>query len=167
MKARPLKIPFAIRAGQLVHISDVENGLQPDCTCPACKSPLVARKGSLKVHHFAHAAESNCQPETVMHLLGKQLLAETIDAAIREGVPLWLSWNCEDCRDSHAIDLTQNIAQVAVEHAPPPFAPVLVLGYMRPHCERDHLHQFPVHHGSHGRNGEGERESDGRDQQSF
>lgn len=123
MKAVTLKIPFAIRAGQLIHISEVENGLQPDCVCPACKSPLVARKGSLKVHHFAHAAESNCQPETVMHLLGKQLLAEKIEAAIREGVPLWLSWNCEDCRDSHAIDLTQNIAQVAVEHA---------LGTLRP-----------------------------------
>lgn len=116
MKASPLKIPYAIRAGQLVHISEVENGLQPDCVCPACASPLVARKGSLKVHHFAHAAESNCQPETVMHLLGKKLLAEKVEATIRDGVPLRLSWICEECRDHHEIDLVANIVQVAVEH---------------------------------------------------
>ena len=83
----------------------------------------MARKGSLKVHHFAHAAESNCQPETVMHLLGKQLLAERVETAIREGVPLWLSWACAECRDRHEIDLTLNIAQVAVE---------LALGALRP-----------------------------------
>lgn len=43
MKAGTLKIPYAARNGRLVHISEVENGLQPDCTCPACKRPLVAR----------------------------------------------------------------------------------------------------------------------------
>lgn len=111
-----VKIPFAIRAGQLVHISEVENGLQTDCVCPACASPLVARKGSLKVHHFAHAAESNCQPETVMHLLGKQLLAEKMKAAVHGGTPLWVSWACGECHDLHECDLAKNICKIAVEY---------------------------------------------------
>jgi hypothetical protein len=115
-KVRPLKIPFAKCNGSLIHISEVEGGLHEDCRCPLCNRSLVARRGSLKVHHFAHATESNCEPETVMHLLGKQLLAEKVEAAIREGLPLFLSWHCEDCDDSHEIDLTQNIAQVSVEH---------------------------------------------------
>lgn len=116
MKANTLKIPYAVRNGRLVHISEVENGLQPDCVCPACASPLVARKGSLKVHHFAHAAESNCQPETVMHLLCKQLLAEKVEASISEGTHLCVSWTCRDCDDSHEFDLTNGICKCAVEH---------------------------------------------------
>jgi hypothetical protein len=116
MKTSSLKSPYAIRNGELIHISEVENGLNSDCRCPLCNRSLVARKGSLKVHHFSHVTESNCEPETVIHLLGKQLLAEKVESAIQEGVPLFLSWNCDDCDDSHEIDLTQNIAQVSVEH---------------------------------------------------
>ena len=118
-----LKIPFALKDGRLVHISEVENGLQPECLCPACESPLVARKGSLKIHHFAHAAESDCQPETLLHILGKQLLVEKVEAAIRAGEPLWVTWNCEKCDDHHEMDLTKGISKVSVEHA---------LGTMRP-----------------------------------
>lgn len=31
-------------------------------TCPACESPVVARCGNIRVHHWAHRAERNCDP---------------------------------------------------------------------------------------------------------
>ena len=49
-----LKIPYAERAGALILVAEVPSGLQADCFCPACKGPVVARKGPKVVHHFAH-----------------------------------------------------------------------------------------------------------------
>jgi len=126
-KVCAFKIPFAKCNGSLIHISEVESGLHEDCRCPLCNRSLLAHKGSLKVQHFAHATESNCDPETVMHLIGKQLLSDKVEAAIREGLPLCLSWHCEDCDDSHEIDLTRNIAQVSLEHELGTLRPDVVL----------------------------------------
>lgn len=45
--------------------------------CPGCEEKLILRQGELKVHHFAHIAESVCgyvTNETEKHLLMKQSL---------------------------------------------------------------------------------------------
>ena len=41
--------------GELVHIQDAAAGLADELKC-ACGASLVARKGSIRVHHFAHKA---------------------------------------------------------------------------------------------------------------
>lgn len=71
-----LELPFGLRAGQLVHVSEVEAGRACNCVCPSCGHPLVARKGVRKMHHFAHASDSECAHgvETALHLAAKQLL---------------------------------------------------------------------------------------------
>ena len=43
--------------GRLLHIDDVPSGLACDCICPGCSRPLVAKKGRLQAHHFAHHAQ--------------------------------------------------------------------------------------------------------------
>lgn len=72
------KMQYAIRDGMLVHIDDVEKGLKCGCLCPACESQLIARKGKVKVHHFAHYNSEECSKgiETTLHLLAKEILAE-------------------------------------------------------------------------------------------
>lgn len=67
--------PFGLLDGQLVTINDVSSGLACGCLCPACKQPLVARKGSQKVHHFAHAIKTDCKGalETALHIKAKQV----------------------------------------------------------------------------------------------
>lgn len=45
--------------------------------CPSCEEQLILRQGEIKVHHFAHVAESNCQygvPESELHLWMKKFL---------------------------------------------------------------------------------------------
>ena len=71
-----LKMSYAIKDGVLVHISEVESGLKCNCTCPACNAKLVARKGSIKEHHFAHARDEDCKKgtETVLHMMAKSIL---------------------------------------------------------------------------------------------
>jgi hypothetical protein len=51
-------------AGQIRFINDVPSGAACACFCAACGSPLVARKGTVKVHHFAHEASQE-RPECV------------------------------------------------------------------------------------------------------
>lgn len=64
--------------GKLVHVSKVEKGKKCNCTCPECKSKLVARKGKYREHHFAHTHGQNCVGaiESALHRLAKQIIIE-------------------------------------------------------------------------------------------
>ncbi len=74
-------IPFGIRQGLVVHIGEVDRGLDCDCVCPECGAPLMARKGVIREPHFAHYREAKHQRcgsgyETLMHRFAKQVIAE-------------------------------------------------------------------------------------------
>lgn len=75
------KIPFGLRKERLVEVDDVPSGLRCDCVCPGCKRELIARKGEVNAHHFAHAHAKDsdlCEygTETAIHLMAKQILCE-------------------------------------------------------------------------------------------
>lgn len=58
-------------------IEEVESGLACNCVCAECGEPLVAKKGEVVQHHFAHASgmeRENCS-ETVLHLFAKEIIA--------------------------------------------------------------------------------------------
>ena len=61
----------------LISIDEVESGLACDCFCPACKKQLIAKKGKINVHHFAHYKVKDCNGgiETALHLLSKEIIA--------------------------------------------------------------------------------------------
>lgn len=69
---------FALKDEKLVSIDDVEKGVQCGCTCPYCGEKLVAKKGNIKSHHFAHISGSNCAYgyETSLHRLAKEMIEE-------------------------------------------------------------------------------------------
>jgi len=71
-------LPFGLRGGLLVSIDDVDRGLQKDVVCPACETPLVARKGSVRTHYFAHHTGADCPTalQTVLHMRAKEIIAE-------------------------------------------------------------------------------------------
>ena len=62
--------------GGLVHISDVSSGLRCACLCPGCGARLVARKGTIMEHHFAHYRTAPCKHayESALHKLAKEVL---------------------------------------------------------------------------------------------
>ncbi|HHC7200382.1 TPA: competence protein CoiA family protein [Vibrio parahaemolyticus] len=60
--------------GKYKHIRSVDNGLKCDCVCPDCQQPLVANQGNVKSWHFAHASNSSCKGESVIHRLAKQVI---------------------------------------------------------------------------------------------
>ena len=69
------KLPFGVKDGILVDITQVSGGLACGCVCPACSSPLVARKGAKTVHHFAHHSTVQCVGayQTALHLAAKDI----------------------------------------------------------------------------------------------
>lgn len=121
------KIPYGEQDGSPTHISKVERGLRCDCVCPACKEPLVARKGEVKAHHFAHYPGPNCSAETVLHTIGKALLYQRILEALTDHRPLPMSWNCTLCFDRHEGNLVKNITAVSMERSLGSIRPDLTL----------------------------------------
>jgi len=92
------------KEGNLKSIYEVKTGIECECFCPECKTPLEAKnrnktsneslsKGQ-KIAHFAHSDGSVClsAPETAIHLLAKKVLSETrnllIPALYRDNIIL-------------------------------------------------------------------------------
>jgi hypothetical protein len=69
---------YGLRDGQLQFIRDVDSGLACNCVCAGCGKRLVAKKGRIREHHFAHHEVTYCRgaAESALHLLAKELLAE-------------------------------------------------------------------------------------------
>lgn len=73
-----MEIPYGLRGETLLHVSEVERGAACGCVCPACGGNLVARKGEINIHHFAHADGRECRraAETTLHRLAKASLLQ-------------------------------------------------------------------------------------------
>lgn len=46
--------------GARIHIDDAQRG--KNYCCPACKEPLIMKRGRVVAHHFAHIAKKSCDP---------------------------------------------------------------------------------------------------------
>lgn len=71
----------------LIHITDAVRGLACNCTCFECGEIVLARKGEIKEHHFAHASnKDSCaiQPESVLHKYAKQIIIESMGVLLPE-----------------------------------------------------------------------------------
>lgn len=73
-------IPFGwhLPSQRMVSAKDVANGRACECICVACGVRLQARQGAIRVWHFAHDEETNCQyaSEAAIHRMAKQMIAE-------------------------------------------------------------------------------------------
>lgn len=72
------RIPFGLKDERVLHVDEVERGLECGCVCPGCEAPLIARLGEKNIHHFAHAIGASCEGayETSLHLAAKEILEE-------------------------------------------------------------------------------------------
>src|SRR5690554_3593978 len=68
---RTSAIPFALGPnGEWRDVDEVDRGLACACRCPACKGPVVARQGEIRVHHFAHHDRRQCRHALEASLFG-------------------------------------------------------------------------------------------------
>jgi hypothetical protein len=72
-------VPFAVDAnGRWRDVSSVSRGKACGCFCAECRSPLIARMGEVRVHHFAHEGKRECRAalETSIFGMAIALLSE-------------------------------------------------------------------------------------------
>ena len=117
---------FALENGALIHIDDAQRGYE-GYICAGCDNRLVPKKGEVYEHHFAHhpgVVNLNCKPETAMHNLAKNAIANAHADARREGREYWLQaqtkTRCAGCVFSmapevYAINLAFNFGEALVE----------------------------------------------------
>lgn len=114
---RPLRVPYGVRDGVLVHASRVERGLACGCVCVECGTRLVARRGPKTRPHFAHHASAGvCDGESLLHRLGKRILAQRMEQAIATKRPVNVRWGCGRCHRDHETNLVGAATDVGVEH---------------------------------------------------
>lgn len=79
-----IEIAYALRADVIVHVSEVSSGLACGCICARCGANLVARKGAIRCHHFAHYRDTECSgaAETLLHRLAKEILSKAAAIAL-------------------------------------------------------------------------------------
>ena len=73
--------------GKSVHVSEVPAGLECGCACSHCGANLVARKGDVLVHHFAHHRldDCGCLAEHELYLRSREILAEAREITLTSG----------------------------------------------------------------------------------
>jgi hypothetical protein len=79
-----VKLPYGMRDGRLIHISDesVPSGQNCGCVCPECGEPLIAKKGEVNQYYFSHrgyyegAGICSGGFETAAHLRAKAIIEE-------------------------------------------------------------------------------------------
>ncbi|HEY1877238.1 MAG TPA: hypothetical protein VGG66_07190 [Rhizomicrobium sp.] len=65
--------------GGMVSIDAVGRGLDCQCFCPQCDSPLIAVQGDILQHHFRHYSDTcHGAAETALHLFAKQIIRESL-----------------------------------------------------------------------------------------
>ncbi|BAO55002.1 competence protein CoiA family protein [Nonlabens marinus] len=57
--------------GNLIHIDMVDKNQKSIYTCCNCNEQLIAKKGKVVSHHFAHKHEGNCSYESYLHKVSK------------------------------------------------------------------------------------------------
>lgn len=93
-------VPFGYSEAEdrLVDVHQVQSGKLCDCICPSCKAPLIARKGSKKVWHFAHDSSSEVLKElekcsysffVAARMMARQLIGDSLEVAL-PGYELYL-----------------------------------------------------------------------------
>lgn len=66
---------------RVVSIDEVARGLVCGCRCIECAEPVVARKGTQRIHHFSHVSQKmpcEVMPESFLHRYAKQVVQESL-----------------------------------------------------------------------------------------
>lgn len=63
-------------SGRMIHINDSARGKKCNCVCPDCGGAVIARQGEVNAWCFSHAVDANCNGESVLHRVAKQIFED-------------------------------------------------------------------------------------------
>lgn len=87
--------------GTIINITDVDKSLKNKYLCICCGDEMIARKGEIKIHHFAHK-HANCNYESYLHTFAKMKFAEVYSKCVKGGIPFYIDYQiiktCNYCK---------------------------------------------------------------------
>jgi hypothetical protein len=116
--------------GRLVKAAEANKG--GTYFCPSCRDVLILHKsgnmgkGSRRPH-FEHKIGSPCAPETILHLVAKQLVADFLMRKIEGRLPVNFAWTCTLCTEQHQGNLLKFAKTVKLETAVDRIRPDILL----------------------------------------
>lgn len=85
-KTTNITMPLAIDScGSIHHVTGVERGMACNCFCIECGEMVIAKKGDILEHHFAHSNLSSCggySPMTPLHKVAEDLIMDGLNQGI-------------------------------------------------------------------------------------
>ena len=121
MRLPAIKYDMALNAeGVVVHIHAAERGGM--YACAGCEKRLIAKKGKVNAHHFAHhpGEEIDCDPGFTIHNLAVRVIAQSHATARDAERAYWLETRCltDGCGTSvPTVDLASAFARALTETA--------------------------------------------------
>lgn len=96
------------RQYELIHINDVDKNNKDIYYCCSCNDEMIARKGDVNTHHFAHKNELNCNYETYLHKTAKIKFLKEYNYCIETNKPFILEYNyikkCNTCEKTEPLN---------------------------------------------------------------
>ena len=120
------------KSNELINIEEVDKKNKGKYFCLDCGNELIARKGEIKVHHFSHKAQFNCNYESYLHKLAKVKFHKHYSHSLENNLPFRFQYlikrTCNTCDDIiplnrkcqlestvETIDLTDIFDKVTIE----------------------------------------------------
>lgn len=109
-----MKYRYAIgENGIPTNIEDVVKAKKDIFRCIGCKKEMIAKKGDVREHHFAHKGKIACNGETYLHKLGVEMFYNSYLDCLDKEVPFYLAYpskgNCTSCRNKLHLKLSCEI----------------------------------------------------------
>ncbi|HBZ6168958.1 TPA: hypothetical protein ML354_001633 [Salmonella enterica] len=104
MGMKSFRIPMGLNSkGELVIAEEATKGV--NYQCPNCRESLSLRAGKVRKKHFAHRADTECDPESVEHKIGKILIEKAIIDNAYHDKSIILVKNCLCCYRKKSIEI--------------------------------------------------------------
>lgn len=148
-------------AHEVIHIDQIDKSNKGKYFCVECGNELIARKGEVKVHHFAHKQQVNCNFETYLHKLAKIKFERQYTYCLMNNLPFYFEYNlertCTTCKFTAPLarscslessivqfDLTTRYKHIAIEKSQNGFIADVLLESEKP--EESIFIEFAVSH---------------------
>jgi hypothetical protein len=105
------------KSGRPLPIMLAERGAH-DYVCPICNGPMIARKGNINQHHYAHESLQSCTPEQVAEAIAGKWLVLSLGTLMVLGQPCFIRWTMGG--QTHQVNLLKDITAL-VENKPTPY----------------------------------------------
>ena len=99
-----IQYPFAIDGeGRLRHIDQVSPF---PYSCLSCEEPMIAKRGKVKAHHFAHKA-TQCDPDRALHDTAQALIMNAYNEAKERSERYYTHFLCPRCKRNAKFNLVR------------------------------------------------------------